>query len=181
LSHTTSQKETSTTLIEQLKALKARCDRLQVAYPNYFTCDDAKAWEKTIHSVFPDAIILQDIKHLINRLIELVGVTAEGVSQFSIDLHAAFTGTIEVPVRSRTTKVHMIAAPLDEPKTIIDRCENLIKRYRAIYPSIFSPSFDHAWMTQKPQIEKYIKDPVVDGIKTIFCSHPFFSNHIYWS
>jgi hypothetical protein len=163
LSHTAAQKETSATLSGHLQSLKERCDRLAVPYPQYFTCDDAKAWEKTIHKVFPDAEVLQDIKHLINRMIEVIGVSVDGSAQFSIDLHTAFTGTNKIPVRSRTGKVHMVEAPLDHGKTIIERCETLIAQYRSVYPTMFSASFDSTWDTQKPQIEKYVKDPIVEG------------------
>jgi hypothetical protein len=168
LSHTTSQKETSATLSGQLQALKERCDRLAVPYPQFFTCDDAKAWEKTIHKVFPDAKVLQDIKHLINRMIEVIGVSVDGSAQFSIDMHTAFTGTNMIPVRSRTGKVHMVEAPLDDGKTIINRCKKLIADYRNVYPTMFSASFDSVWETQKPQIEKYIEDPIVEGTENSF-------------
>jgi hypothetical protein len=57
----------------------------------------------------------------------------------------------------------MVEAPLDNGKTIIERCEKLIAHYRSVYPTMFSASFDSVWETQKPQIEKYIEDPIVDG------------------
>ena len=65
--------ETRADLETLLNALKARCTRLGVAFPRYFFVDNAEAYEGIIKSVMGEnVVVLQDIKHLINRILETV-------------------------------------------------------------------------------------------------------------
>jgi hypothetical protein len=155
--------ETSAALERELRAIKRKCDEQNSAYPTFFICDDAKSWEKTIKKVFRDAIVLQDLKHLINRCVEVIGASKPGAASFSKDFHKAFTTDNEIVVTSRTGSKHKIKAPLDPPETIIERAEKVIRNYRENYPTLLSAEFQAVWDNQKPQIIAYVADPIVDG------------------
>jgi hypothetical protein len=156
-------KEDSAAINKALETIRRRCDTLGTPYPLYFTCDDAKAWENQIQRVFPRARVLQDIKHLINRCIELVGTAKDGAAAFSEDFHKAFTAASDIPVRSRTGKDYKISAPLETADIIIKRADAVIDRYRKLFPTLFTEEFFGCWQTQKWQIEKYVADPLLNG------------------
>jgi hypothetical protein len=163
LSNTSIPGETSAALERELRSIKSRCDELHVDYPTYFICDDAKCWENTVKKVFKDAKVQQDLKHLINRCIEVVGASKPGAASFSKDFHKAFTTDDDMVVRSRNNSKHKVKAPLDPPEIIIARAEKVIRNYRDVYPTLLSAEFQAVWENQKPQIHAYVADPIVDG------------------
>jgi len=178
-SHVQTKKETAAVIKAELLKLKARCDRMGVPYPKYFVCDDAGAWEKVVLSVFEDAEVKQDTKHLINRPVEILGTVCEGAAEFSVAFHGAFTAS-EVPVRSRTGKVHMFDGPLDPPEVIIQKAEKVIRQYELVYPSLFSTEFKRSWETQKANILKYVHEVYdVDGT-FIFKQNVLFPYFVYF-
>ena len=129
----------------------------------FFICDDAKSWAKTVKKVFDHAIMIQDLKHLINRCIEVVGTTKDGAPEFASAFHNAFTTEDEMPVISRTGSVHKVKVPLDSPERIIERVESVIRNYQRVYPNLISDEFLNVWRNQIQQIHDYVKDPIVDG------------------
>ena len=158
-----SEGETKKTIVAGLKKIKDRCERLGVPYPQFFTCDNVHAWEVTIKSVFPDAIVLQDLKHLINRCIEAVGTGKEGAAEFSVSFHGAFTAKKNFVVKSRTGVQHYIDAPLPSGQFILEAAEGVVQNFKANYPNLLTANFDTVWETQKKIIPRYIKDPIANG------------------
>lgn len=62
----------SADVIDGLTQIKKRCDKNNWPYPTYVVVDDCCSSRKTINQVFPEAQVRQDIKHLINRILECV-------------------------------------------------------------------------------------------------------------
>ena len=61
--------------------------------PEYFVVDNAHdGFQNLVNEHFPGAKIFQDLKHLINRLIECCKKTSPLYVDFSKKLHGAFTG-----------------------------------------------------------------------------------------
>jgi hypothetical protein len=56
--------------IALLSNIKKRCDKNQWTYPKYVVVDDCCSSRNTINKVFPEANVRQDMKHLINRILE---------------------------------------------------------------------------------------------------------------
>ena len=156
-SHFETKKENAKVMTEELRKLKHRCDRMNIPYPRFFVCDDAGAWEKVIVLVFDEAQVAQDVKHLINRQLEILGTGCEAAAEFSVAFHGAFTSP-EVPVRSRTGKVHMFDGMLDPPEDIIRKAEKVIRHYEEIYAHLFSEKFYKSWEIQKLNILKYVHE-----------------------
>jgi len=79
-----------------LKQLKDRCIALQmpeIDWPEYFYVDNATEGIKNlIREFFPRAQAFQDIKHIINRLIELCKKSSPLYASFCKKIHGAFTG-----------------------------------------------------------------------------------------
>jgi len=74
-----------------LNELKERCNNKKWPFPKYFYVDNADQVQKCIKSIFPDAAVLQDLKHLINRLVECLSKGSKSYTSFSMELHSAFT------------------------------------------------------------------------------------------
>ena len=55
---------------KQLEAYKKFCDKYQIPYPKYITVDDSVQSAKMLKGIFPDILVRQDIKHVVNRLVE---------------------------------------------------------------------------------------------------------------
>jgi hypothetical protein len=62
----------SADVIDGLTKIKKRCDANNWTYPKYFVVDDCCASRKTVNQVFPEAQVRQDMKHLLNRILECV-------------------------------------------------------------------------------------------------------------
>lgn len=56
--------------IECGEDLKRKCDKNEQEYPKFFNVDNAPMWNDIIKKIFPNSEVLQDIKHLINRMME---------------------------------------------------------------------------------------------------------------
>ena len=166
-----SKGETAATLIPLLRGIKNR--RLEQGKTDndvfYVFCDNAMSWEVTIKSVFPNAKVGQDGKHLVNRLVECCSKTHPLYGEFTADLHAAFFGKETIPVYSRDGQVYKIPARLDHPEVIITRVERKIAAYKLISQGLLKPEFDACWETQKPQITKSIFDGLQDGNQAHIC------------
>jgi hypothetical protein len=65
---------------------------MRVPFPMMFFVDNAASLEKIIKSVFSEARVLQDVKHLVNRLIEKMSKNSDAYYAISQELHGAFTG-----------------------------------------------------------------------------------------
>lgn len=158
--------ENAVVIKDQLRIIKRRSERLQVAYSKIVCVDDAAAWDVTIRSVFPDIRVMQDIKHLINRIVETVGTYKEGAAAFSMKLHEAFTTKNKVMVRSRNGAMRdNVPAPLDPPAEIIRRIDAVVANVKECFPALFAGNreFEKVLATQKENITKYVFDAFVDG------------------
>jgi hypothetical protein len=77
------------------------------------------------------------------------------------DLHGIWT-VGNVPVQSRTGKIHQIAGPLLPSATILAALDDLVDRYRNKLSNgmdLFANGFDGCLRNQKQHIENCIKDP----------------------
>jgi hypothetical protein len=161
------EKEDKVNVKTILTAMKVRCDRLNCPYPLYITCDNAKAWEKTIHDIFPGATVLQDVKHLINRIIEKTKKANRFYSVFGEEIHKCFFEN-DVTVVSRNKKVYKVKGKFKPPNEIIRCMQNIIEDYRAKSEGdLFLEGFDETANTQKEIINLYISDPLIDHLHVI--------------
>jgi hypothetical protein len=138
---------------EGLKAIKAKCDRLGAPYPEYIVVDDAVASEKGIHEVFPLAIVVQDLKHLINRLVKEMRKSSPAYGGACEMLHGALSGG-QTTVLSRTGSLHKIPAELPTAEILVAQLDKCIRDIRRLDREIFTPDFEDAVRKQKNVIEK---------------------------
>jgi len=115
----------------QLLKLKVKCDSLGVTYPRHFCVDDCCAQRNTILSIFPNATVTQDLKHLINRLVEKLSKGSKYYGAATIELHDVFTNG-KITVESRNGKLYKIPAPLDEGGLIWGRLQRWKARYNVM-------------------------------------------------
>lgn len=142
-----------TDLKDGLLAIKAKCDRLLTAYPTHFSVDDCCQSAPTIKSVFPDAIVLQDAKHLINRMVGQLSKSSHAYGAACTMLHGAIMGG-KIYVRSRNGENREIDGPLPDPETMIKQLDNCIRHCKALDPDLFKAEFAATVETQKGHIRK---------------------------
>lgn len=155
-----------------LNELRERCIRLNVPLekrPKYFYVDNAVHMRGVIHEYFPESEVYQDVKHLINRLIEHTSKQSSLYVEFSKDFHGVFTKH-KITVESRVSgNTHKIPAPLSDSQEIVRDLQALIDRYKGFSLAanggkpLFLNDFDAEWEKQKIQIEENIKDVFIDG------------------
>jgi hypothetical protein len=134
-------------------AIKAKCDRLGTAYPTYFSVDDCCQSAPTIKSVFKDAIVLQDAKHLINRMVGQLSKSSPSYGAACAMFHGAIMGG-KIYVRSRNGDNREIDGPLPDPDTMIKQLDNCIKQCKDLDPEMFKAEFAATVETQKGHILK---------------------------
>jgi hypothetical protein len=156
--------ETVGTGAEDVKSMlvdiKKKCDRLGCSYPIVFNVDDAPAMEKTIKSIFPDARVTQDIKHLVNRMVEKLSKMRPLYGQMCIDLHQAITGSQEVSVIDRTGKARRVRAPLPSRETMKENLNRVVNNYKRLDSELFLKDFDKVMNTQIKNIDKGYVDEI---------------------
>ena len=152
-----------------LNSLKDRCDKLRTPYPNYFYVDNVQTWENTVKSVFGDDVsVLQDIKHLINRILECASKQHDLYGQLNKDLHGAFTiGDGQMPKQTRSGKTLYSKAPLRSPEMICQELERIVNYYKKEDKNfsipLFNKDFDKTFENQKENIMKYVREVYIDG------------------
>jgi hypothetical protein len=162
-------RESGGAITDLLTEGKRLCDINNTQHPQVIFTDNAQAQESIIKCVFPGCRVAQDLKHLINRLIETCPKNHALYGQFCKNLHSAFTSDAKVPALSRSGRWHMVVPPLKPPSIIIANVEALITYYKSLQtpasagPPLLSSTFDAAWIIQKLQITKYIFEVVVNG------------------
>lgn len=161
-----SKGETAVMMESMLRKVKERCDRHRLSYPDAIFTDYANAHEACIKRIFPDCKVGQDLKHLINRPLEFVSRSHQHYGAFCKAFHQAFTQSSPQIARSRNGGLYNVAGLLDTAPMIIDRVDKVIDMYTRQCPGLIKADFAKCWATQKPQIEKYIFDPVINGEQT---------------
>jgi hypothetical protein len=106
---------------KMLVGLKQRCDDRGAPYPSWFCVDDVRAQEKTIKDVFPNAIVVQDVKHLINRLIEQLCKTHSLYGRICEKLHGAVGGDGKQSVVDRNGKTREVPRMLRKSEDMIKK------------------------------------------------------------
>lgn len=119
-----------------------------------------------INSVFPapvtntnGTVVLQDIKHLINRLLEECSKQSSLYARWSIELHGVFTNYgHKINVVSRNGNIYTVSAPLESGNVIWNRLNQSIENFKNtdsqsriiflqnnpnnVYHSLFLKNFD---------------------------------------
>jgi hypothetical protein len=142
-----------TGLKEALKAIKAKCIRINAPFPEFIVVDDAVASDKGIHEVFPLAVVVQDLKHLINRLVKELRKSSPAYGSACEMLHGALTGG-QTTVLSRTGTMHKIPAELPTAEILVEQLDKCIRDISRLDPQIFTPDFEDAVRKQKNVINK---------------------------
>ena len=62
---------------EALLKIKEKCIRLGTPFPEWICVDNVRNDENTVHEVFPLCKVVQDVKHLINRVVENLSKKSE--------------------------------------------------------------------------------------------------------
>lgn len=146
------------------------CEISNAAYASVVFTDNAAAHETCIKSVLPGCKVGQDLKHLINRVLENCSKNHPLYAQFCKNFHGALVGCSKVPAQSRNGKVYYVPEPLKEPETIITCGDAMIKHFKSLPsgPTLFTNSFDTTWNYQKTQIRRYIFEVYVNGKTHIY-------------
>jgi hypothetical protein len=146
------------------KAIKAKCDRLNVAHPTTCCVDDCCAQRNIIQDVFPKMLVVQDLKHLVNRMINNVSVTHVLYGDFCKKLHGALVGD-NITVQTRNGAFVEIAGRLLPKEEQESKLVELVSHYKSISGGkLFLGGFDDALDNQLEHIRKgCLVDPIIDG------------------
>jgi hypothetical protein len=150
-----------------LKEIKSKCDDLQSSYPSFVTVDDCCADRLTIQAIFPGAVVLQDLKHIIARLVKQMSVKSPLYGDACKKLHGIFVGR-DMTVRSRSGEFVTVAGRLLDPATQEKNLDEWITMYTALDSTLFLEGFDNAVTNQKEHIKKgCLQDPILNGLHYI--------------
>ena len=114
------------------------------------------------NKLFP--VVAQDMKHLINRILNKTNTTSRLYVDFSGEIHSVFSETIKVFDRLRDlTKIHDRVLP---SKELLIKLEKVVNRYKnlddecikAKEQSLFKPEFDNTYENQKYHILNCVTD-----------------------
>jgi len=181
LEESSSVRETTVAIKSILNVSKTRSDRLNSPYPRVIFTDNAGAQENAIKSVFPGCRVGQDLKHVINRVIDHCSKGHTLYGSFCQHFHGALAGTSKVPVQSRNGKWYEVSSPLRDPADIISAGDRSINYFKDLPDcnGLFSQSFEGAWILQKEVIRKYVFEIYVDGTyATIFDVRKYLINNL---
>jgi hypothetical protein len=103
--------------------------------------------------VFPEAIVIQDIKHLINRMVGQLNKSSPSYGAACTMFHGAITGG-KIFVKSRNGKIYEIDGPLPDPETMIKKLEQCIENCKRLDSTMFKADFAATVETQKGHIRK---------------------------
>lgn len=121
----------------QLTELKLRAIK-QNSVIQFFVVDNCCQARDTILSIFSEnnndgrymTSVIQDVKHLINRPLEMVNKMHKLYASFVADLHGAVTnGGKTIKVKSRNGQWANVDAPLDTSDVIWHRLEMVVENY----------------------------------------------------
>ena len=101
--------------------------------------------------MFPDAIVTQDLKHLINRLVTELKKTSQSYGVACAMLHSAFTSN-SIWVRSRNGNAYEVPGRLPDPETMIRQLDTCIASLKTLDADMFKAGFDAAVILQKVHI-----------------------------
>jgi len=148
----------------QLTELKMRATKQQCSI-KYIVVDNCCHSRGSIHQVFSEkddngsfiTMIVQDVKHLINRPLEEVMKTHKLYASFVADLHGAVTnGGRKIKVISRNGEWSNVEAPLDSGQVIWDRLVSVVEEYRGALTkagdsncSLFLKGFEKEFQNQQ--------------------------------
>lgn len=98
--------------VQDLRSLRTRIDEYnenvpedeQVAYPTHCCVDNCCNQRKQINSVFPNCVVSQDIKHLVNRFLECCSKNSPHYKEFSVEIHGCLTHK-KISVKSRNGNI----------------------------------------------------------------------------
>ena len=111
-----------------------------------------------------EARVTQDIKHLVNRMIEKLSKGRNQYGQMCIDLHAAITGGQEITVVDRTGHARRLKAPLPIRSTMKDNLLRVVDNYKRVDPGLFLKDFDKVLNTQLKNIDLgYLDEVYLNG------------------
>jgi hypothetical protein len=116
-----------------LKAIRTKCEKLNVELPPYYTVDDCCAQRPMIRSIMgQDAIVTMDYKHLVNRLLEECYKGCDLFTDFSLKLHQAYSGVSHATVQGRDDKFYKVKPKYDDGHTIWARVLALVNEYKLL-------------------------------------------------
>ena len=113
--------------------------------------DNVRSDHNIIHEVFPGADVIQDVKHMINRIVETMSKKSEVYGAACEKLHEKVVGS-KINVRSRTGKVHEIPGRLPDAADMVKGLEHFETEYKALDPSLFLDGYTEAVANQKALI-----------------------------
>lgn len=150
-----------------LKQIKKKCENLRSSHPSFVTVDDCCSDRATIQAIFPGAVVLQDLKHLIGRLVKQLSVRSLLYGDACKKLHGIFVGR-DMTVKSRSGEFVSVAGRLLDPATQEKNLDEWITQYKGLDSSLFLEGFDNAATNQKDHIRKgCLQDPILDGLHYI--------------
>jgi hypothetical protein len=106
---------------DMLFRLKRKCDDRGAPYPTWFCVDDVRAQEKTIKDVFPNADVVQDVKHLVNRLVEQLCKSHPLYGRICEKIHGAVGGDGKQSVIDRNGQSREVSRMLRQPQDMINK------------------------------------------------------------
>jgi hypothetical protein len=170
------EKEDSENVTRILENMKEKCKKLGCPFPLYFCTDNTNAWADTINKVFPNARVCQDIKHLINRIVEKTAKSSAYYSNFAKEVHGAFCDP-DTTVTDRNGKVWVVAGLLKPPAEIIRLLEQIKNNYRILPEGekLFLKDFDTVFENQKKVITKHVFDPIINNSHVTENTDGYFS------
>ena len=103
--------------------------------------------------MFPDCEVLQDIKHLINRIVEKLSKRSDAYGAACKALHEVVGGgAAKMSVRSRNGNLYQIERQLADPATMERKLDEWLAEYRALDQEMFLPGFDEVLNGQRKHI-----------------------------
>lgn len=155
-------------VIEQIKEYIKYCEQYNLPLPKFAATDDCCGTRGLFESAFGNhsITVCQDIKHLINRLIEKMAKSSDLYDLVTTNLHGAFTKD-KSPVRFTDGSFDNIPSILPHANVIIERIEKIIEEannctIHSEYNNnsgrnggkLFLDGFDSVWKNQKEHIRK---------------------------
>jgi hypothetical protein len=145
--HSNTQGTKGKDIQDGLRAIKSKCERLNVPYPCCFWVDDCCKMRKTIEEVFPNSVTRQDIKHIINRIVEQLSKKSACYGDACRKLHSVVVGG-EMSVIDRTGQLRAVPQLLDHRDIIIGRLREWEAQYKRLDPSLFLSDFTTTFKNQ---------------------------------
>jgi len=142
----------------QLTQYLDKCANKELIMPKYVTVDDCctmrDSIEKTFAAFDQTVVVLQDVKHLINRLIEQLLKTHKEYTSCCSEIHRAIVGSKQ-PFQSSNGKSIMYPSKLDNGDVIIRRVNGVIAHfYKEGWGGVFKTEFSAAWVRQQVHFTK---------------------------